>query len=93
MVGHIHKQMEVNIENIEIIYTGSARVWRRTKSEMGERRCLAIDIQNNSINKSFINIKNAGEYRVYESNIYNISNLEQKASEWNINDIIDINNA
>lgn len=91
VVGHIHKQMEINIENIEIIYTGSARVWRRTKSEMGERRCLSIDIENNSINKSFINIKNAGEYRVYESNIYNISNLEQKASEWNINDIIDIN--
>lgn len=28
---------------------------------------------------------------MYESNIYNISNLEQKASEWDINDIIDIN--
>lgn len=51
VVGHIHKQMEVNIENIEIIYTGSARVWRRTKSEMGIRRCLAIDTENNSIKK------------------------------------------
>ena len=72
IVGHIHKQMEVNIENIEIIYTGSARVWRRTKSEMGIRRCLAIDSANNSIKKTFINIKNAGVYRVYESNIYSI---------------------
>ncbi|KLI16398.1 metallophosphoesterase family protein [Brachyspira hyodysenteriae] len=91
IVGHIHKQMEVNIENIEIIYTGSARVWRKTKSEMGIRRCLAIDTKNNSIKKTFINIKNAGVYRVYESNIYNISNIEQKAPEWDINDIIDVN--
>ena len=91
IVGHIHKQMQVNIEDIEIIYTGSARVWRRTKSEMGTRRCLGIEIKNGSINKTFINIKNAGEYRVYESNIYNLSNLEQKASDWGINDIIDVN--
>lgn len=91
IVGHIHKQMEVNIENIEIIYTGSARVWRKSKSEMGVRRCLAINIENNSIKKTFINIQNAGEYRIYESNIQNISNLEQKALDWNINDIIDIN--
>lgn len=91
IVGHIHKQMEINIEDINIIYTGSARVWRRTKSEMGTRRCLAIDTENNSIKKTFINIKNAGEYRVYESNIYSLSNLEQKSSEWDINDIIDIN--
>lgn len=91
IVGHIHKQMEVNIEDINIIYTGSARVWRRTKSEMGTRRCLAIDTENNSIKKTFINIKNAGEYRIYESNIYSLSNLEQKSSEWDINDIIDIN--
>ncbi len=91
IVGHIHKQMEINIENIEIIYTGSARVWRRTKSEMGVRRCLAIDIENNSIKKTFINIKNAGEYRAYEININNLSNLEQKASVWGKNDIIDIN--
>ncbi|WP_300367856.1 metallophosphoesterase [Brachyspira sp.] len=91
IVGHIHKQMEVNIENIEIIYTGSARVWRRTKSEMGVRRCLAINTESNSIKKTFIKIKNAGEYRIYEKNINNLSNLEQKASEWDINDIIDIN--
>lgn len=90
IVGHIHKQMEVNIDNINIIYTGSARVWRRSKSEMGARRCLALDIKNNSINKTFINIKNAGEYRVYENNIYNIHNLETNAEEWGINDIIDI---
>ena len=91
IVGHIHKQMEVNIDNIDIIYTGSARVWRRSKSEMGTRRCLSIDIKNGSINKTFINIKNAGEYRVYETNIYSLSSLDKKAEEWNINDIIDIN--
>ena len=91
IVGHIHKQMEVNIDNIDIIYTGSARVWRRSKSEMGTRRCLSIDIQNGSIKKTFINIKNAGEYRVYETNIYSLSSLDKKAEEWNINDIIDIN--
>ena len=91
IVGHIHKQMQINIENIEIIYTGSARVWRKSKSEMGERRCLSLEFQNGNIDRKFINIKNAGEYRVYESNIDNLSNLEQKASIWGINDIIDIN--
>ena len=85
------KDFNITNNNIDIIYTGSARVWRRSKSEMGTRRCLAIDIQNGSIKKTFINIKNAGEYRVYETNIYSLSSLDKKAEEWNINDIIDIN--
>ena len=92
VIGHIHKQMEVNIEDIEIIYTGSARIWRRSKSEMGIRRCLALDIQGSSINKTFIDIKSAGEYRVYEYNIYGIdSKLDDASKKWNANDIIDIN--
>ena len=92
VIGHIHKQMEVNIENTEIIYTGSARIWRRSKSEMGVRRCLAFDIQGSSINKTFIDIKSAGEYRVYEYNIHGIdSKLDEAAKKWNANDIIDIN--
>ena len=92
VIGHIHKQMEVNIENTEIIYTGSARIWRRSKSEMGVRRCLALDIQGSSINKTFIDIKSAGEYRVYEYNIHGIdSKLDEAAKKWNANDIIDIN--
>lgn len=92
VIGHIHKQMEVNIENINIIYCGSARIWRRSKSEMGIRRCLALDIQNSSVNKTFIDIKCAGEYRTYEFNIYAIdSKLDEAAKKWSENDIIDIN--
>ena len=91
-VGHIHKQMEINIDNIEIIYTGSARIWRKSKSEMGARRCLALDIQSSSINKKFIDIKSAGEYKVYEYNIKGIdSKLEEASKRWDENDIIEIN--
>ncbi len=91
VAGHIHKQMQINIQNIEIIYTGSARVWRRSKSEIGARRCLALEIENGIMNKKFINIENAGEYRIYNINIDNLYNLEQKALQWNSNDTIDIN--
>ena len=72
IVGHIHKQMEINIENINIIYIGSARVWRKSKSEMGARKCLALNIDCDSITKNYIDLKSAGEYRVYNLNINDI---------------------
>lgn len=92
IVGHIHKQMETNIENINIIYIGSARVWRKSKSEMGARKCLALNIENNSIIKKYIDLKSAGEYRVYNLNINDIDlKIENIYKNWNYKDIIDIN--
>lgn len=92
IVGHIHKQMEINIENINIIYIGSARVWRKSKSEMGARKCLALNIENNSIIKKYIDLKSAGEYRVYNLNINDIDlKIENIYKNWNYKDIIDIN--
>ena len=92
IVGHIHKPMEINIDNIDIIYIGSSRVWRKSKSEMNARRCMILDTKDNLINKKFINIKNAGEYRVYDINVSNIDKkLDRIVKEWGINDIIDIN--
>ena len=92
IVGHIHKQMETNIENINIIYIGSARVWRKSKSEMGARKCLALNIENNSIIKKYIDLKSAGEYRVYNLNIIDIDlKIENIYKNWNYKDIIDIN--
>lgn len=92
IVGHIHKQMEINIENINIIYIGSARVWRKSKSEMGARKCLALNIENNSIIKKYIDLKSAGEYRVYNLNINDIDlKIENIYKNWSYKDIIDIN--
>lgn len=92
IVGHIHKQMEINIENINIIYIGSARVWRKSKSEMGTRKCLALNIDCDSITKNYIDLKSAGEYRVYNLNINNIDlKIENIYKNWNYKDIIDIN--
>ena len=92
IVGHIHKQMEINIENINIIYIGSARVWRKSKSEMGTRKCLALNIDCDSITKNYIDLKSAGEYRVYNLNINDIDfKIENIYKNWNYKDIIDIN--
>lgn len=92
IVGHIHKQMEINIENINIIYIGSARVWRKSKSEMGARKCLALNIDCDSITKNYIDLKSAGEYRVYNLNINDIDlKIENIYKNWNHKDIIDIN--
>ena len=92
IVGHIHKQMEINIENINIIYIGSARVWRKSKSEMGTRKCLALNIDCDSITKNYIDLKSAGEYRVYNLNINDIDlKIESIYKNWNYKDIIDIN--
>ena len=92
IVGHIHKQMETNIENINIIYIGSARVWRKSKSEMGTRKCLALNIDCDSITKNYIDLKSAGEYRVYNLNINDIDlKIENIYINWNYKDIIDIN--
>lgn len=92
IVGHIHKQMEINIENINIIYIGSARVWRKSKSEMGARKCLALNIDCDSITKKYIDLKSAGEYRVYNLNINDIDlKIENIYINWNYKDIIDIN--
>ena len=71
VIGHIHKQMEINIENVNIIYSGSARVWRKSKSETGIRKCLALNIENNSITKKYIYLKSAGEYRIYNFFLFN----------------------
>lgn len=92
IVGHIHKQMEINIENINIIYIGSARVWRKSKSEMGTRKCLALNIDCDFITKNYIDLKSAGEYRVYNLNINDIDlKIENIYKNWNYKDIIDIN--
>ena len=92
IVGHIHKQMEINIENINIIYIGSARVWRKSKSEMGARKCLALNIDCDSITKNYIDLKSAGKYRVYNLNINDIDlKIENIYKNWNYKDIIDIN--
>ena len=92
IVGHIHKQMEINIENINIIYIGSARVWRKSKSEMGARKCLALNIDCYSVTKNYIDLKYAGEYRVYNLNINDIDlKIENIYKNWNYKDIIDIN--
>lgn len=92
IVGHIHKQMEINIENINIIYIGSAIVWRKSKSEMGARKCLALNIDCDSITKNYIDLKSAGEYRVYNLNINDIDlKIENIYKNWNYKDIIDIN--
>ena len=92
IIGHIHKQMETNIENINIIYIGSARVWRKSKSEMGARKCLALNIDCDSIIKNYIDLKSAGEYRVYNLNINDIDlKIESIYKNWNYKDIIDIN--
>ena len=92
IVGHIHKQMEINIENINIIYIGSAIVWRKSKSEMGARKCLALNIDCDSITKNYIDLKSAGEYRVYNLNINDIDlKIENIYKNWNHKDIIDIN--
>lgn len=92
IIGHIHKQMEINIENINIIYSGSARVWRKSKSEMGARKCLALNIDCDSITKNYIDLKSAGEYRVYNLNINDIDlKIESIYKNWNYKDIIDIN--
>ena len=91
-VGHNHKQMEINIENINIIYIGSARVWRKSKSEMGARKCLALNIDCDFITKNYIDLKSAGEYRVYNLNINDIDfKIENIYKNWNYKDIIDIN--
>ena len=92
VIGHIHKQMEINIENINIIYSGSARVWRKSKSETGIRKCLALNIDNNSIAKNYIDLKSAGEYRIYDLNVGDMeSKIETLSKNWNSKDIIDIN--
>lgn len=92
IVGHIHKQMEINIENINIIYIGSARVWRKSKSEIGARKCLALNIDCDSITKNYIDLKSAGEYRVYNLDINDIDlKIENIYKNWNYKDIIDIN--
>lgn len=61
--GHIHKRIETEIDGVRIIYPGAARVWRRSKSEIGKKYCLSLSIEANVIEKKFIEITSAGEYK------------------------------
>lgn len=93
VIGHIHKSMEINIDGIEIIYPGSSRVWRKSKSEQGQRKCLIIEIDEKNISKRYIELKSAGQYKIYDMNID--KNLKEKIKDlaltWSKNDTIDIN--
>lgn len=93
LIGHIHKSMEINIEGIDIIYPGSARVWRNSMSEQGVRKCLALEINGENIVKNYIELKKAGEYRIYDINTEDSDEEKIKdiALTWSKNDSIDIN--
>ena len=59
---------------------------------MGARKCLALNIDCDSITKNYIDLKSAGEYRVYNLNINDIDlKIENIYKNWNYKDIIDIN--
>lgn len=93
LIGHIHKKMTTFIDGFEIVYTGSSRVVRKSSSEIGKKYVLSIKHENSSIEKEWIEIKSAGEYRVYSFLVDN--NLEETikntALGWNKEDIIEIN--
>lgn len=92
VIGHIHKQMQLKIAGLDVIYTGSARVWRKSKAELGARRCLSLDIGENGMQKAFVPIKSAGEYRVYERDLQDIdATLQRDSAEWGERDVIDVN--
>ena len=59
---------------------------------MGARKCLALNIDCDFITKNYIDLKSAGEYRVYNLNINDIDfKIENIYKNWNYKDIIDIN--
>ncbi len=91
-VGHIHKHMEINCSGLNIIYVGSSRVWRRSKSEMGKRVCMSLDVYENELKTKSIELKSACEYRVYNLIINDelYQNIEDLSSNWNKNDAVDI---
>lgn len=93
LIGHIHKHMEYSIEGLKIIYLGSSRVWRKSKSERGRRVCLSLKIENGNILKKYITLKSTGEYKVYDfifdDNMHD--KIKDLAISWDKNDIIEIN--
>lgn len=94
--GHIHQNIDktVNIEgkNINLIYPGSARVCRNSKSEMGEKVMLSLEIEKNTVNISYILLKNAGRYERHEVSINGDyqSEIKKLSSTWESNDSVDI---
>ncbi len=93
LIGHIHKHMEHNIDGLKIVYLGSSRVCRKSKSERGSRVCLSLKIEDGNIVKNYIKLKSTGEYKVYnlifDDNMHN--KIKDLAVNWSKNDIIEIN--
>jgi len=93
IIGHIHKHMEYSIEGLKIIYLGSSRVCRKSKSERGGRVCLSLKIEGENIAENYIKLKSTGEYKVYDfvldDNMHD--KIKDCAVGWDKNDIIEIN--
>lgn len=59
-LGHIHKKSDRRIGPVQMVYPGSARVWR--KDEAGERRIVVLECDS-AIRARYVTLAAAGQYR------------------------------
>jgi DNA repair exonuclease SbcCD nuclease subunit len=59
-VGHIHSARSTRFGNMDVVYAGSSRVWR--KGEMGPRGGILIEVKDGMIQKTNVRWENAGIY-------------------------------
>ena len=81
-LGHIHSFRRVRAGGTELLYPGSARVWR--KNEMGPRRAALVTLDE-AIHLSPLELKAAGQYRpldVFVSFDGTPAELPSEAEDW-----------
>jgi|JI8StandDraft_1071087.scaffolds.fasta_scaffold99617_2 DNA repair exonuclease SbcCD nuclease subunit len=73
-LGHIHRRMDIPIQNLPIFYPGSPRVWR--KGEIGVRSVNLLEFNDSGkMHLEPITIQSAGEYREFIINVQPDGNL------------------
>jgi DNA repair exonuclease SbcCD nuclease subunit len=73
-LGHIHRRMDIPIQNLPIFYPGSPRVWRKGEDGVRSVNLIEFDDSGNMQVKP-IAIQSAGEYREFIINVQPDGNL------------------
>ena len=96
ILGHIHQKFEAKVmlenRNIDVIYPGSSRICRLSKSEVGEKYIISLRYEDKNLNIDYISLQRAGKYLRYEFNINGAlnENLDILSNDWNREDIIEV---
>lgn len=91
-MGHIHSSRKAKSGVCLIVYPGSARVWRGSQYEAGQKKIILLEINNAIETKELILIK-AGQYREYTWPLTlkgNLPDISRDTELWGEYDFINI---